>query len=218
MLYPHKLLPGFLEKNIISRRDLSRSAFLMNEVSRGNREIVEEDSNGNYHFNGTIGNAAALRMKLNGMDDLQEDEKETICNIYIECFDHKHFTGRSGTFYKYEGIGCIYWHMVSKLLVAVQEVYMNTFANEPDSEFLSGLELHYNQIKDGIGLKKPPDKYGAFPTDPYSHTPGFGGVQQPGMTGQVKEDIITRFGELGLVIENGCIHFTPRLLLKSEFF
>ena len=36
------------------------------------------------------------------------------------------------------------------------------------------------------------------PTDPYSHTPGFAGVQQPGMTGQVKEEILTRWGELGL--------------------
>ncbi len=38
--------------------------------------------------------------------------------------------------------------------------------------------------------------YGAIPTDPYSHTPGFAGAQQPGMTGPVKEDIC-RLGELG---------------------
>ena len=35
--------------------------------------------------------------------------------LYEEVFDHQSFTGRSGTFYKYEGLGCIYWHMVSKL-------------------------------------------------------------------------------------------------------
>ncbi len=31
------------------------------------------------------------------------------------------FTGRSSTMYAYEGIGSIYWHMVAKLLVAIQE-------------------------------------------------------------------------------------------------
>ena len=37
------------------------------------------------------------------------------------------------------------------------------------------------------------------------------------MTGQVKEDIISRFGELGVIIENGQIVIKPRLLRKSEF-
>ena len=55
---------------------------------------------------------------------------------------------------------------------------------------ISKLGEYYFEIKDGLGVKKSPDKYGAFPIDPYSHTPGDGGVKQPGMTGQVKEDII----------------------------
>ena len=58
--------------------------------------------------------------------------------------------------------------------------------------------------------------YGAFPTDAYSHTPGFAGVQQPGMTGQVKEDILSRFGELGVTITDGEICFNPRLLSLDE--
>jgi hypothetical protein len=41
-------------------------------------------------------------------------------------------------------------------------------------------------------------------------------VQQPGMTGQVKEDYISRFGELGVRIFNGKISFKPLLLEKSE--
>ena len=59
--------------------------------------------------------------------------------------------------------------------------------------------------------------YGAFPTDPYSHTPAGKGAQQPGMTGQVKEDILSRFGELGVQVKNGRLHFYPALLRKSEF-
>ena len=57
---------------------------------------------------------------------------------------------------------------------------------------------HYFEINEGIGVNKSPGLYGAFPTDPYSHTPRGRGVQQPGMTGQVKEDIVSRFYELGL--------------------
>lgn len=59
--------------------------------------------------------------------------------------------------------------------------------------------------------------YGAFPTDPYSHTPGNRGAQQPGMTGQVKEDIIARWGELGIRIREGRIQFHPILLRSQEF-
>ena len=76
---------------------------------------------------------------------------------------------------------------------------------------------HYYDVRAGIGLNKLPDVYGAFPTDAYSHTPGNGGARQPGMTGQVKEDIISRFGELGLFVESGKITFNPGLLRRSEF-
>ena len=37
------------------------------------------------------------------------------------------------------------------------------------------------------------------------------------MTGQVKEEILTRFGELGCLIENGSIFFKPYLLRSNEF-
>jgi len=60
-------------------------------------------------------------------------------------------------------------------------------------------------------------QYGAFPTDAYSHTPGFAGVQQPGMTGQVKEDVITRFCELGVKVSEGQIIFAPAILRREEF-
>jgi hypothetical protein len=75
----------------------------------------------------------------------------------------------------------------------------------------------YYRVRDGLGFNKSPAGYGAFPTDPYSHTPGHGGAQQPGMTGQVKEEILTRFGELGLRVADGAVHFAPRLLRACEF-
>ena len=66
-------------------------------------------------------------------------------------------------------------------------------------------------------MHKPPSLYGAFSTDPYSHTPAGRGAQQPGMTGQVKEDILSRFGELGVFFRDGRLCFDPCLLRKEEF-
>jgi hypothetical protein len=82
---------------------------------------------------------------------------------------------------------------------------------------ISRLVFHYYEINEGLGIHKSPSLYGAFPTDPYSHTPSGKGAQQPGMTGQVKEDILCRLGELGIVVNEGRLGFNPRLLRKKEF-
>jgi hypothetical protein len=37
------------------------------------------------------------------------------------------------------------------------------------------------------------------------------------MTGQVKEEILTRFGELGVTVEDGLVSFRPTLLRRIEF-
>ena len=42
-------------------------------------------------------------------------------------------------------------------------------------------------------------------------------MQQPGMTGQVKEDVISRFYELGFYVNDGKIIFEPTVLRKNEF-
>ena len=144
-------------------------------------------------------------------------EKDEALQVFEKVFDHQSFTGRSGTFYGFEGLGCIYWHMVSKLLLAINENYFLALHNKTDEVQLGKMVQHYYDVRAGIGLNKSPELYGAFPTDAYSHTPGNGGAKQPGMTGQVKEDIISRFGELGVMVEDGKIAFNPGLLRKSEF-
>jgi hypothetical protein len=75
----------------------------------------------------------------------------------------------------------------------------------------------YADIRMGQGFNKTPAGYGAFPTDPYSHTPLSQGAKQPGMTGLVKEEILTRQVELGLSIENGNLAFNFLLLDRQEF-
>jgi hypothetical protein len=117
----------------------------------------------------------------------------------------------------FEGLGSIYWHMVSKLLLAIQEIFFAARARDTDEETCSRLAALYYAVRDGIGFNKTPAEYGAFPMDPYSHTPGHAGAQQPGMTGQVKEEVLTRFGELGVRVRDGAVHFEPGLLRAVEF-
>jgi hypothetical protein len=117
----------------------------------------------------------------------------------------------------FEGLGCIYWHMVSKLLLALQENFFAALEGDAGAEVCQRLGALYYQVRGGIGFNKTPAEYGAFPTDPYSHTPGHGGAQQPGMTGQVKEEVLTRFGELGLRVADGEVRFQPGLLRSREF-
>ena len=107
--------------------------------------------------------------------------------------------------------------MVSKLLLAVQEGLDRAGCAGEDAELVERLRSHYHEIREGIGVHKPPELYGAIPTDPYSHTPGFAGVQQPGMTGQVKEDLITRLGEMGVAVKDGRLSFRRDLVSRGEF-
>jgi len=219
ILYPDRQLPRFVEKNNLTPAQWQRSRLLRSLLDDGNRRIVVKDINGGVHFNGAFRNAAMLEHALLELDEHREmarEERALVLELWEEVFDHQSFTGRSGTFYKYEGLGCIYWHMVSKLALAVAEVFHDAVADGESDELLAKLKHRYYQVREGIGAHKSPDEYGAFPTDAYSHTPGYAGVQQPGLTGQVKEDILSRFAELGVVVNNGKLSFTPKLLRQSE--
>ena len=217
ILYPNKDLGTFATKNNIPTNAVEGSELLKALVEKNNQQILSKDIKGDYHFNGNFKNAddlaAAIGQLPNAFAELVEKETQLLLTIFEEVFNHKAFTGRSGTFFGYEGLGSIYWHMVSKLAVTAFEV---TKAAQGSSAF-SALSNHYYEIVAGIGAHKTPEAYGAFPSDPYSHTPGGKGAQQPGMTGQVKEDLLSRFGELGVTISKGAIHFNPSLLKKEEF-
>ena len=223
LLYPNKDLPKFSSKNNIPEEALAKSALLKQLVTEGNIDIIEKDINGNYHFNGNFKNATDLKAALVELasethpKQFVEANSEKVLQIFEEVFNHKAFTGRSGTFFGYEGLGSIYWHMVSKLLLAVQECCLKAINEKQSEEVIGKLLEHYYEINEGIGVHKPPSLYGAFPTDPYSHTPAGKGAQQPGMTGQVKEDILSRFGELGVFVRDGQLYFDPCLLRKNEF-
>ncbi len=217
MLYPNKELTAFEKKNCLTAAEVKD---LKPFIERSNGSVLYADCNKTWHFNGEFRNIDFLRDFCNKLPTAQKPKARELVALealYEKTFNHQSFTGRSGTFYAYEGLGSIYWHMVSKLLLAAQENTLAAIKQGADGAVISGLEKAYYEIRSGISFNKSPELYGAFPADPYSHTPYLQGAKQPGMTGQVKEEILTRWGELGLDIVDGCACFNPTILKKSEF-
>ena len=220
MLYPNKELAMFEAKNCVSASDV-KAGGLEALVEKTGSSILYKDCNGKYHFNGEFRNVGFLREfcdKLPANKKPKARELTALEALYENTFNHQSFTGRSGTFYAYEGLGSIYWHMVSKLLLATQENTLAAIKEGASTSLAKELCDAYYEVRSGIGFNKEAEVYGAFPADPYSHTPYLQGAKQPGMTGQVKEEVLTRWGELGVNIENGLAQFKPTILRKSEFF
>ena len=217
LLYPDKPQVHFLDRNVIDPSLIEGNRWVEEELRSGCIEFLEQDTGGKVHFNTAFRNARELAAAVKRRPDIAAEDADALLQLYESVFRHRQFTGRSGSMFKYEGLGSIYWHMVSKLLLATAEVITAATQAGTTSRALPELLGHFDQIKDGLGVHKAPSRYGAFTTDPYSHTPGFTGVQQPGMTGQVKEDVIARFFELGVHVSNGELEFAPTLLKREEF-
>lgn len=221
LLYPDRDLPVFLATNQIPEVAVAENPLLVALLSSDNRAVIRRDSRGHCHFHPSFKNRDDLNEALDGLsgedfNDLLVHHRQKTLDLFESLFNHHAFTGRSGTFFGYEGLGSIYWHMVSKLLLAVQEVFFAAVAKNESVETCRELADHYYDIRAGLGWEKEPDNYGAFPTDPYSHTPARRGAQQPGMTGQVKEDMLARIGEIGILVANGRLHFRPWLFRREE--
>jgi hypothetical protein len=208
-LYPDRALPGFLERNRLDAEALALP-IVQRLLAAGRTDLLQRQTDGTVRFAPALSNRGDLEAAGRDLGDALAP----LVAAYERLLQHHAFTGRSGTMFAYEGLGCIYWHMVAKLLLAVQERVFE--ASDVGAPELPALVAHYRRVRDGLGYRKTAAEYGAFPTDPYSHTPGEGGAQQPGMTGQVKEEILTRWGELGLRFEAGQIRFDPVLLDAAE--
>ena len=170
------------------------------------------DRAGVWHFQADLSTMADVdrRLRFAGASAAQAGE---VRKLWRATFAHDQFTGRSGTFFAFEGLGSIYWHMVAKLLLAVQGCHRRAV----DPAAAAALAEIYDDVREGLDFRKTAETYGAFPTDPYSHTPRHRGAQQPGMTGQVKEQILARLGELGVEVAAGRLRFRPSLLHLAEF-
>ncbi len=222
VLYPDKALPAFLERNLIPDARVAAVPLFGQLIAAGERSVVVRDAAGHVRFHERFQNARDLDAAL---DRLAGDprwmptvarDRQGARDAFEAVFHHHTFTGRSGRMYGYEGLGSIYWHMVAKLLLAVQELLFRAVDEGAPAEVVAALEAHYRRVRAGLGFEKTATEYGAFPFDPYSHTPRHAGAQQPGMTGQVKEEILTRMGELGVRFHDGRLAFRPVALPRHE--
>jgi hypothetical protein len=221
MLYPDRQLPGFLDRNLVAEDQVRAIPLLRRMLEANDKRIVLQDSDDCIRFSAEFTNAGDVAATLDEISDdyaeIDAATRKAILDLYEDVFNHKAFTGRSGTMFGFEGLGSIYWHMVAKLLLAVEESFFNTLDSGADHATLKRLGDLYYRVRFGIGFNKSPAEYGAFPTDPYSHSPRHAGAKQPGMTGQVKEEVLTRFGELGVRVRDGAISIEPALLRAREF-
>ncbi len=225
VLYPARVRPPFTERNRVPQDRIDNNPLLVALLAQGTDEVIVRDASGQHRFNADFSNVRDLETALDRLAEsplgpLVAEHGPATRDLFEHVFNHHRFTGRSATMYAFEGIGSVYWHMVAKLLVALQEQILGstvgvdgTNHGEPRAQ-LTGL---YERVRNGLGFNRTAKEYGAFPTDPYSHTPAHSGAQQPGMTGQVKEELLTRWAELGLTVNDGAIRFTPVLLSPEEF-
>ncbi len=222
LLYPFRDRPRFLDRNVLSSAQVQATPLLAALAEAGHHGILACDAGGTWRFHADFSNADDLRKALDTLarnpvwTEAVNTGRQGALDAYEATFHHHAFTGRSGTMYKYEGLGSIYWHMVSKLLVSVQECWRSAHTENPDAAETHMLAALYYRVRRGLSFNKTVVEYGAIPTDPYSHTPWHRGAQQPGMTGQVKEEILTRMGELGAWLQGGELVFDPSLLRARE--
>ena len=224
MLYPERTLPAFLDRNRLSDAQVGAVPLLSELLATDDSTVVVRDVRGQVRFCESFRNAHDLG---DALDALAKDQtwtaavardRQAASDAFEAVFRHDSYTGRSGRMYGYEGLGSIYWHMVAKLLLAVQEVVFRAVDERADDATVQALVRHYRRVRAGLGFEKTAAEYGAFPFDPYSHTPRHSGAQQPGMTGQVKEEILTRWGELGVRFRDGRLSIEPVLLRSRERF
>jgi hypothetical protein len=118
MLYPDRQPKPFLDKNTIPAQSLAANEWVHQQIASACRDFVDLDVNGDLHFNSRFRNIEELKDALRENDAITQQQENELSEVYEQVFRHRQFTGRSGSMFKYEGLGCIYWHMVSKLLLA----------------------------------------------------------------------------------------------------
>jgi len=212
LLYPDRKLPGFLEKNVLDD-EARRLPAIARLIADGRLDIIEAQADGTLRFAPQLANRSDVEAAL-GTGDMDRASVLSVADCYERIMGHRHYTGRSGAMFGFEGLGCIYWHMVAKLFLAFQEAAF--VASDRGSPLAGELAAIYRKIRAGLGYKKRPFEFGAFPFDPYSHSPKGREAQQPGMTGSVKEEILARWGELGLRWKDGLLRLDPLLLDPDE--
>ena len=222
ILYPRIELPAFVDRNRADEAAVRASPLLSAALDRPGAGLLSRDAEGVLRFDASLTSHDALRERIEVLkdsatwSDVVASDDGKAAAAYEQTFRHAAFTGRSGTMHKYEGLGSVYWHMVSKLMLAVQEATLRAADADADPATVARLVGLYRRVRDGLGFRKTPSEFGAVPFEPYSHTPWGRGAQQPGMTGQVKEGVLARAAEVGVRLSVGTIRFDATLLDDAE--
>ncbi|WP_419863816.1 hypothetical protein [Candidatus Poriferisodalis sp.] len=217
LLHPDNARPSFMERNRVPASQITDE---LRDVLNGRTGLMAEDSEGSIRFASWLTSSRELGSALDELQSasrISAAERAEIAAAYEAVFKHQSFIGRAQTMYRYEGLGSIYWHMVMKLLVAIQRQITAAVDSGADRDLIDRLVDHYRGIRAGLGFLKSVGEHGAFPLEPYSHTPAGAGAQQPGMTGAAKDGILLRWGELGVQVRDGRVRFRPVLLDPDEF-
>ena len=161
LLYPDRALPTFLEKNVVEKDRVDSIPWLGEMIAKADARIIKQDNRGQYRFSGDFRNSGDLLAELaKARKDYPEratDEAfEQISTLFDDTFDHRRFTGRSSTFFAYEGLGSVYWHMVSKLLLAIQENWVRAVESKWDEDGVAALKARYYETLEGLGIDKSP--------------------------------------------------------------
>ena len=87
--------------------------------------LILRDADGSIRFSADFVNASDVKAMLEELvgeyGATVTEARDAILELYESVFNHKAFTGRSGTMFGFEGLGSIYWHMVAKLLLGSRD-------------------------------------------------------------------------------------------------
>ena len=89
ILYPNKELKRFSDKNNIPVKSVEKSALLQQLIKDGNKQIIEKDVLGNYHFNGNFNNAESLKAAFSQLSEdkyqsLIEKDKKLVLDKFLK--------------------------------------------------------------------------------------------------------------------------------------
>ena len=124
LLYPDRDLPTSAERNRLDARWAQELPLLQALADDADRSVIVRDRRGDLHFAAPIHNVRDVQAALARLGEREEyaelvqRDGKALAALFEEVFQHARFTGRSGTFFGYEGLGSVYWHMVAKLLLA----------------------------------------------------------------------------------------------------
>jgi hypothetical protein len=120
LLYPERPVVAFLDRGHIAPERVASNPLLAALAEAGDRTLIVRDADGEYRFAPTFRKDDHVREALTRLQSnrryaaLVDAHGASVLQTYESVFHHSSFTGRSGSMFGYEGIGCIYWHMGRK--------------------------------------------------------------------------------------------------------